>query len=207
LNHIDDDDIVHVIKKLGKQLTALSFGGRGLMDVAYLYLNNCARLQELELSACCKMTDRGLLEGIGTLHELTSLRLIGGSNLTAQALSTFLHRPSMTSIVLLDLSFFCSLGDEGLEGIAERCKHLKELVLCGPCKVTDDGISMVISHCNQLRVLKLMFIPSITGNGWMALVPSHLPHLRVLCLALCLNVCYKCVEELVAAVPELKIIK
>ena len=45
------------------------------------------------------------------------------------------------------------------------------------------------------------------GEGWLELVPSHLPHLRLLCLQLCLNVCNKYVEELVATVPQLKIIK
>jgi len=73
------------------------------------------------------MNDRGLLEGIGSLHELTSLHLINGHNLTAKALSTFLHRPSMTSIVSLDLSFCSSLDDEGLEGIAERCNKFTYL--------------------------------------------------------------------------------
>jgi hypothetical protein len=73
------------------------------------------------------MTDRGLLEGIGSLHELTSLRLNRGRSLTAQALSTFLHRPSMTSIVLLDLSECPSLDDEGLKGIAKRCNKLTYL--------------------------------------------------------------------------------
>jgi len=38
-----DDDVIHVIKKLGKQLTTLSLGGRAVTDVVYLYLNNCAR--------------------------------------------------------------------------------------------------------------------------------------------------------------------
>ena len=38
-----DDDVIHVIKKLGKQLTALVLDGGGLTDVAYSYLNNCAR--------------------------------------------------------------------------------------------------------------------------------------------------------------------
>jgi len=85
----------------------------------------CCRLQELEVTFCKNMTDRGLLEGTGSLHELTSLRLNKGRNLTAQALSTFLHRPSMTSIVLLDLSECCSLDDEGLKGIAKRCNKLK----------------------------------------------------------------------------------
>ena len=87
----------------------------------------CCRLQELEVTCCRKMTGRGLLEGIGSLHELTLLRLNGGLHLTAQALSTFLHRPSMTSIVSLDLSFCSNLDDEGLKGIAERCNKVTYL--------------------------------------------------------------------------------
>jgi hypothetical protein len=87
----------------------------------------CCRLQELEISICCEMTDRGLLEGIGSLHELTSLRLTGGHKVTAQAFSTFLHRPSMTSIVFLKLSCCSKLDDDGLKGIAERWNKLTYL--------------------------------------------------------------------------------
>jgi hypothetical protein len=93
----------------------------------YVMLLIGSRLQELEVSVCCEMTDRGLLEGIGSLHELTSLRLIGGHKVNAQAFSTFLHRPSMTSIVLLNLSYWSKLDDEGLKGIAERCNKLTYL--------------------------------------------------------------------------------
>ena len=73
------------------------------------------------------MRDRGLLEGIGSLHELTSLRLDGGDNLTAKALSVFLHRTSMSSMTLLKLSSFSNLDDEGMKGIAERCNKLTYL--------------------------------------------------------------------------------
>jgi hypothetical protein len=93
----------------------------------HVMLLMCCRLQELGVSFCEKMTDRGLLEGIGSLHQLTSLRLIGGHRLTAQALSTFLHLPSMTSMVVLNLSACYNLDDEGLKGIAERCIHLTYL--------------------------------------------------------------------------------
>ena len=41
------------------------------------------------------------------------------------------------------------------------------------------------------------------GDGWLALVPSHLPRLRRLFLDGCKNVCDKYVEELQAAAPEL----
>ena len=87
----------------------------------------CCRLQELEITYCKNMTDRGLLEGIGSLQELTSLRLTGGHKLTSQTLSTFLHQPSMTSIVLLYLSECSNLDDEGLKGIAKRCSKLTYL--------------------------------------------------------------------------------
>jgi hypothetical protein len=73
------------------------------------------------------MTDSGLLEGIGSLHELTSLFLTGCHKLTAQALSTFLHRLSMASIVSLKLWEFYNLDDEGFKGIAKRCNMLTYL--------------------------------------------------------------------------------
>jgi hypothetical protein len=41
--HLEDDDVIHVIKNLGKQLTTLVLYGEALTDVEYLYLNNCAR--------------------------------------------------------------------------------------------------------------------------------------------------------------------
>ena len=87
----------------------------------------CCRLQKLVVYSCNHLTDRGLLEGIGSLDELTSLFLSGGHKLTAQALSTFIHRPSMTSIVFLNLWDFYNLDDEGLKGIAKRCNELTYL--------------------------------------------------------------------------------
>ena len=39
----DDDDVIHAIDRLGKQLTTLVLDGDRLTDVAYSYLNNCAR--------------------------------------------------------------------------------------------------------------------------------------------------------------------
>jgi len=84
----------------------------------------------------------------------------------------------MTSIVLLNLAECFSLDDERLKGIVKRCIHLTELAVCGCCDVTVAGISMVISHCDQLPILKLTGLTCVTGKGYLALVPSHLPHLR-----------------------------
>jgi hypothetical protein len=79
------------------------------------------RLQELHLTQCLSMTDRDLLEGIGSLHGLTCLFLIDGWNLTTQALARFFHRPTMTSIEFLFLAECRNVDDEVLKVIAERC--------------------------------------------------------------------------------------
>ena len=44
------------------------------------------------------------------------------------------------------------------------------------------------------------------GNGYLTLLPSHLPHLRLLCLKRCDNVCDNYVAELVSSAPELVVI-
>ena len=40
---IVDEDVIHVIEKLGKQLTTLVLDGLLLTDIAYSHLDNCAR--------------------------------------------------------------------------------------------------------------------------------------------------------------------
>jgi hypothetical protein len=43
VDDLKDDDVIHIIKNLAKQLTTLVLDGTALTDVAYLYLNNCPR--------------------------------------------------------------------------------------------------------------------------------------------------------------------
>jgi hypothetical protein len=57
-----------------------------------------------------------------------------------------------------------------------------------------DAATVLLNVC-----IHLVFV----GKGYLALVPSHLPHLRLLNLEQCNNVCDEYLEELVAAVPDL----
>jgi len=59
--------------------------------------------------------------------------------------------------------------------------------------------------CEAAVLLNVYISLVFVGEGWLPLLPSHLPQLRLLFLAVCGNVCDKYVEELVAAVPELKV--
>jgi hypothetical protein len=57
----------------------------------------------------------------------------------------------------------------------------------------------------QLYCLMFTFIVFV-GNGWLALLPAHLPQLRLLDLELCCSVSDTDVEELVVALPQLVIL-
>jgi hypothetical protein len=62
-----------------------------------------------------------------------------------------------------------------------------------------------IYNCDATVLLNVYIYLVFVGKGWMALVPSHLPHLRVLTLRGCYAVHAKYVQELKAAVPEVKL--
>jgi len=64
-----------------------------------------------------------------------------------------------------------------------------------------------VYDCDGTLLLKVYSYLVFVGEGYLAVVPSCLSHLRKLCLWACVNVIYKYVEELMAAVPELKITK
>ena len=61
--------------------------------------------------------------------------------------------------------------------------------------------------CDAATVLLNVYIYIVfVGKDYFALVPSHLPHLRLLHLEQCDNVCDEHLEELVAVVPDLVVI-
>jgi len=63
-----------------------------------------------------------------------------------------------------------------------------------------------MNDCDAAVLFNVYIYLVSVGEGWLALVPSHLPHLRELSLWRSDNVCDKHLEELVAAVPELEVI-
>jgi hypothetical protein len=61
--------------------------------------------------------------------------------------------------------------------------------------------------CEATVLLNIYIYLVFVGEGYLAIVPSHLPHLRRLCLKGCSSVCGKYIEELVVDLPQVKVIK
>jgi hypothetical protein len=63
-----------------------------------------------------------------------------------------------------------------------------------------------LCDCDGTVLLNVYIYLVFIGEGWLALVPLRLPHLRRLCLFTCYRVYHKYVEELKAAAPELEVV-
>jgi hypothetical protein len=67
------------------------------------------------------------------------------------------------------------------------------------------GIERWVIVMVQLCCCVFTFVVFV-GEGWLALVPAHLPHLRLLGLQVCNKACDSYITEILAAAPELAVI-
>jgi hypothetical protein len=67
-------------------------------------------------------------------------------------------------------------------------------------------LNNTLYDCDASVLLNVCIFLVFVGNGWLALVPSHLPSLSQLSLENCESMCDEYVQELMAAKPELEVI-
>jgi len=64
-----------------------------------------------------------------------------------------------------------------------------------------------LCDCDATVLLNVYIYLVFVGEGWLALVPSHLTHLRELILVACDNLHGELVQELMGAVPQLYVFR
>lgn len=123
----------------------------GLLSVA----EECPTLQELELQSCSD----NVLRGIAACVNLQILKLVGN----------------------VDGFYGSVVSDIGLTILAQGCKRLVKLELCG-CEGSFDGIKAIGKCCQMLEELTLC--DHRMDDGWMAAV-SYCENLKTLRLMSC----------------------
>jgi hypothetical protein len=66
-------------------------------------------------------------------------------------------------------------------------------------------VKQIVYNCDAIELLNVDIYLLILSEGWLELVPSHLPHLRLLDLWESRNVCHEYLTNLMAALPELRV--
>ncbi|KAH9755357.1 ubiquitin-protein ligase [Citrus sinensis] len=125
----------------------------------------CLRLEEIDLTDCNGVNDKGL-EYLSRCSELLFLKLGLCENISDKGL--FNIASNCLRIQGLDLYKCSGIGDDGLAALSNGCKKLKKLNLSYCVNVTDRGMEH-IGSMEDLSDLELRGLTKITSAGLTAL--------------------------------------
>ncbi|KAJ8748947.1 hypothetical protein K2173_013384 [Erythroxylum novogranatense] len=137
-----------------RRIAAIGASENGLVTIA----SKCETIQEMELHCCGDMS----LKGISTCKNLQVLKLVGCVN-----------------------GFYRSMvSDIGLTILAQRCRRLVKLELCG-CEGSYDGVKAIGQCCEMLEELTLN--DHRMDSGWLSAL-SFCGNLKTLRLRSCKSI-------------------
>ncbi|TDH09169.1 hypothetical protein EPR50_G00083750 [Perca flavescens] len=140
-----------------------------------------SRLQELDLSACPKLTDSSITQVVH-YPDLRRLSLSMLPEITDASLASVAwHCRSLTSLAL---SHCPGISDRGVAQAAPYLRRLQHLYLSCCNNITDRSLLLLAQHCNRLKTLDISRCKNISVTA-VDLLQSQLPFLE--------NVHFKCI--------------
>lgn len=149
----------------------------------------CPNLQRLNMAGLNRVSDIGVRAVCANCWHLQYLNLEDIFLLRDDAFwfsATYDGRRAANESMLVSLQTLimtdCSnLTDRGIEGLAERCRHMDVLTLQGCDKLTDTSLrhladaaictASAIPMCDTIHTLNLAYCTSITSRGILELLP------------------------------------
>ncbi|CAI5782183.1 F-box/LRR-repeat LRR-repeat 2-like [Podarcis lilfordi] len=122
-------------------------------------LNALTRLQELDLTACTKLTDASIAKVIG-FPELQRLSLSLVTNITDTSLTAIAQ--NCRSLEHLTLSHCTNLTDKGFMEAAGSLHRLQHLILSGCNQLTPRTLKAIGQECQQLKSLDVSMCSKIS---------------------------------------------
>lgn len=132
------------------------------------------RLQDLDLSACCKLTDSSIAQVV-RYPDLQRLSLSMLPDITDASLASVArHCRSLTSLAL---SRCPGISDRGVAQAAPYLRRLQHLHLSCCPNITDRSLFLLLEHCKRLRTLDISRCKNISSTT-VDLLQSQLPFLE-----------------------------
>ncbi|GLD60663.1 F-box/LRR-repeat protein 2-like protein [Lates japonicus] len=133
-----------------------------------------SRLQELDLSACSKLTDSSITQVVrhADLHRLSLSMLPEITDASLASVAWYCR--SLTSLAL---SHCPGISDRGVAQAVPYLHRLQHLYLSCCDKITDRSLFLLVQHCKRLRTLDISRCKNISATT-MDLLQSQLPFLE-----------------------------
>jgi Leucine-rich repeat (LRR) protein len=170
-----DDTVVTGILMNCPHLKSLVLEGDSITDDSFQHIGNCKNLEHLKIPFCSSLTDK-------------SMEYVGAG---------------CPRLKHLDIGHCIGLTNKSTEYVCKGCQKLKYLAI-ESCPEMTDAVLDNILKCRELEVLILSWNSQLLGTSFL-LIPSNLIYLTELDVYGCDALDEKCVHELQALMPNLKI--
>ncbi|XP_056596703.1 uncharacterized protein fbxl9 isoform X3 [Triplophysa dalaica] len=131
-------------------------------------------LQELDLSACSKLTDTSITQVL-RFPDLQRLSLSMLPEISDESLVSVAHH--CRSLTSLSLNHCPQISDHGMTRALPHLKRLQHLYLAGCDAITNKTLSIIAQHCDRLKTLDVSMCKDITVQQ-VDYLQSHLPFLE-----------------------------
>eukprot|EP00249_Psilotum_nudum_P014786 c25002_g1_i2 orf=98-823(+) len=148
---------------------------QGLEDY-HLTCLQCKYLQRLNLNACQKITDNGVLTVASSCPKLQSFSIYWNLRVSDTAVEALVQ--NCKELTSLNLSGCKGITDKSLELIGSHCTSIKSLNLTRCLKLTDDGLLQLLEACRRIEELNLYAVSCFTERSYLKL--CNLQELRLL---------------------------
>ncbi|XP_029951327.1 uncharacterized F-box/LRR-repeat protein C02F5.7 [Salarias fasciatus] len=133
-----------------------------------------ARLQELDLTGCAKLTDSSITQVV-RFPDLRRLSLSMLPEISDASLATVAWR--CRGLTSLALSHCPGVSDRGVAQAAQHLQRLQHLYLSGCDNITDRCLFVLVQHCRRLKTLDVSRCKNISPTT-VDLLQSQLPFLE-----------------------------
>jgi len=140
---------------------------RRYTDLLY-FSAGCIYLEELNISWCQNITDKGIRLIAEGCPDLKSLICKGSEGLTANCFSN-LNPGNLKELRVLNLLSCSNVTDETVEDIGRACHELEYLCLSNCREITDRALVAIAQGCPHLKDLELALCSNLTDAGFVQL--------------------------------------
>jgi len=175
----------------------------GTTDATVAAASRCKQLRHFEAANLNLVTDSSVVTVL-TQSLLQTLDVSGCQRVSDGMFQQLPSSHSTSSLKTLKLAY-CDISDEGIYGLIGIAPHLSTLSVAYCPKISDGALSAAV-HASQGSFTSLDFSGTCVGDQLVATTLKKCGQLRVLRLALCLNLSTTILDFLISDGRNLKLI-
>lgn len=169
-----------ICKRHSQSIEKLSLNTQKLTDDAFKFITLCQNLKSISFKGSNNLTD-GFLIYLNKLKNIESITLTKFDRLNS---NLFFPLNGFKYLTIVNFKR-CTISDNFLELLPNRCSNLQDLTLNNCFGFTDKGLSLLFSNCNNLRAIDLSFCSFLKFRAFEKVPHVYLKKIEIIVIQNC----------------------